>query len=123
VNPRARDRDPDSAPDREPPTPAAAIPEAVRRALDRVASWMQAELGLVLSGVRALTRDVRGMVADVKDVFATLSARLALIETRLSQMEEREPPAGSRERPGRCRRRARPRRPGRGHCGGSSPDH
>jgi hypothetical protein len=120
VNFRARDFDP-ANPEREPaPGP---VPEPVRRAIDRVASWMQAELGLVMSGVRGLTRDVHGLIADVKGAFATLSVRLALVETRLAQIEERDPPAATRESRGRCRRRIRPRRPGRGRCRGAAPDH
>jgi hypothetical protein len=117
---RARDFD-SAAPDRE-PAPGA-VPEPVRRAIDRVASWMQAELGLVMSGVRGLTRDVHGLIADVKSAFGTLSVRLALVETRLAQMEEREPPAAPRESPDRCRRRVRPRRSGGGRCRGAAPDH
>ena len=120
MNFRARDFDP-AGPERE-PAPGA-VPEPVRRAIDRVASWMQAELGLVLSGVRGLTRDVYGLIAEVKGAFAALSMRLAVVETRLAQMEEREPPPAPRESPGRCRRRARPRRPGGGRCRGGTPDH
>ena len=115
----ARDFDP-ASPDREPaPGP---VPEPVRRALDRVASWMQAELGLVMSGVRGLTRDVHGLIADVKGAFATLSVRLALVEARLAQIEEREPPASRRQSRGPCRRRVRPHRPGGGGCRGVAPD-
>ncbi len=122
VNFRAGDLDPDSRPDRE-LTPPGAVPEPVRRAIDRVASWMQTEIGLVMSGVRALTRDVHGMVADVKGAFAALSLRLSLVETRLAQLEEREPPAASRDSKRRSCRRARPRRPGGGRCRGPSIDH
>lgn len=120
MNFRARDFDP-ASPEGEPAR--GAVPEPVRRAIDRVASWMQAELGLVMSGVRGLTRDVHGLIADVKSAFATLSVRLALVETRLVQMEEREPPATPRDSPARCRRRVRPRRPGGGRCRGGAPDH
>jgi len=120
VNLHARDFDPVN-PDREPaPGP---VPEPVRRAIDRVASWMQAELGLVMSGVRGLTRDVHGLIADVKSAFAALSVRLALVETRLAQIEERKPPGSPRESPGPCRRRVRPHRPGGGGCRGVAPDH
>ena len=116
----ARDFDP-TRPDREPAL--GPVPEPVRRAIDRVASWMQAELGLVMSGVRGLTRDVHGLIADVKSTFATLSVRLALVETRLAQIEETEPPISPRASPGRCRRRVRRRRPGGGPCRGAAPDH
>ena len=120
MNFRARDFDP-ASPEGEPAR--GAVPEPVRRAIDRVASWMQAELGLVMSGVRGLTRDVHGLIADVKGAFAGLSVRLALVETRLAQIEERDAPAATRESRGRCRRRSRPRRPGRGPCRGAAPDH
>ena len=123
---RARDPEPDA--DRGPVPPAGAVPEPVRRAIDRVASWMQAELGLIMSGVRAMTRDVNGMVAEVKDVFAALSTRLAAIETRLAQTSLTQLPEGDSAAPppaspSRCRRRAHRRRRGGGRCRGLSRDH
>jgi len=123
-----RARDPESDPDRGPAPPAGAVPEPVRRAIDRVASWMQAELGLIMSGVRAMTRDVNGMVTEVKDVFAALSTRLSVIETRLAQltpapMSDGEPAAPPSNAPSRCRRRARRRRRSGGPCRGFSRDH
>jgi hypothetical protein len=117
VNFDGRDREPD------PGSRSRPIPEAVRRAIDGVASWVHTELGLVVSGVRTMTRDVQAMIADVKDVFSALSVRLALVETRLTAIEERETPASPPEGASRCRRRARRRRPRGPSCQGRAPDH
>lgn len=117
MNVHGRDREPD------PEFRSRPIPEAVRRAIDRVASWVHTELGLVVRGVRTMTRDVQAMIADVKDVFSTLSVRLALVETRLSAIEEREAPESPPEGSTGCRRRARPRRPRGPSCRGRAPDH
>ena len=117
VSVHGHDREPDRAARSRP------IPEAVRRAIDRVASWVHTELGLIGSGVRTMARDVQAIVADVKEVFSALSVRLALVETRLSAIEEREAPARAPEVSRSCHRRARPRRPRGPSCRGRAPDH
>lgn len=117
MNFRGHDREPDPGRRSRP------IPEPVRRAIDRVAAWVHTELGLVMSGMRTITRDVQAMVADVKDVFSALSVRLALVETRLTAIEEREAPESGPEVSRGCRRRPRPRRPRGPSCRGRSLDH
>ena len=121
VNFRAHDPGPSGEPD--PTRRSGSIPEPVRRAIDRVASWVNAELRLIASGVRTMARDVQAIVTDVKDVFSALSVRLALVETRLTAIEERDAPEGPTTPPRGCRPRPRRRRPRGPSCRGRSLDH
>jgi len=121
VNFRVHDPGPSGEPD--PAHRSRPIPEPVRRAIDRVASWVHAELRLIASGVRTMARDVQAMIVDVKDVFSALSVRLALVETRLTAIEEREAPDAPAAPARGCRRRPRPRRPRGPICRGRSLDH
>jgi hypothetical protein len=107
-------------------SPPAAMADAGRGALDRLAQWLQTEFRLIIGEVRGLAREVRGLVGDVKEVFAALDTRMALLEQRVAAMEPIEPidRPDDRPPPGRsCRRAARRRPGGRGSCRGRRPDH